>query len=221
MKLTVFNGSPRGKGSNTRILMEHFIEGFTVAGGREVSIEYLVKVKDHPEMVKKFARADNVIIAFPLYTDAMPGIVTAFFEALAPLRGKCAGKKAGFIVQSGFMEGIHSSFIPMYLEKLCKRLGAVYIGTVIKGGVEGIQVMPPSMTKKLFDSFYRLGAYFAAAGEFDPTIMEELIKPFRLGWFGRFIIRLMSLIGLTNFYWNSQLKKNKAYSRRYDRPFAE
>ena len=28
MKLTVFNGSPRGKKSNTTILLEHFLKGF-------------------------------------------------------------------------------------------------------------------------------------------------------------------------------------------------
>ena len=28
MRLTVFNGSPRGKGSNTKVLLEHFTNGF-------------------------------------------------------------------------------------------------------------------------------------------------------------------------------------------------
>lgn len=221
MKLTLFNGSPRGNGSNTRILMERFFEGFTSAGGKDYSTEYLVKVKNHTEYVKKFAGSDTVIIAFPLYTDSMPGIVMAFFEALAPLKGKCAGKRVGFIVQSGFPEAIHSSFIPMYLEKLCKRLGAEYIGTVIKGGVEGIQIMPPSMTKKLFDHFYRLGAHFASAGEFDPNIKDKLAKPFRMGWFSRIFIRLLSGIGVMNFFWDSQLNKNNAFGRRNDAPFAE
>jgi len=221
MKLTVFNGSPRGKGSNTRILMERFFEEFSAAGGKDYSIEYLVKVDEHPDYVRKFTAADTVLIAFPLYTDSMPGIVTAFVEALAPLKGKCAGKKIGFIVQSGFPEAIHSSFIPMYLEKLCKRLGAEYIGTVIKGGVEGIQIMPPSMTKKLFGMFAALGAYFAVAGEFDPYIMAKLAKPFRMGLFSRFFIRLMSKIGVINFFWDSQLKKNNAFGRRFDAPFVK
>jgi len=201
--------------------MEKFFEGFSAGGGKGYSMEYLVKVKEHPEYVKKFAGSDTVIIAFPLYTDSMPGIVTAFFEALATLRGKCAGKRVGFIVQSGFPEAIHSSFIPMFLEKLCKRLGAEYNGTVIKGGVEGIQVMPPSMTKKLFDQFYRLGAHFAAGSGFDPSIRDELAKLFRMGLFARFMIRLLSGLGLMNFYWDSQLKKNKAFGRRFDAPFAE
>ena len=107
----------------------------------------------------------------------------------------------------------------MYLEKLCKRLGCGYLGTVIRGGVEGIQVMPPSMTKKLFAEFHALGAYFGKNTAFDPEVKARLANPFRFGIVMRFVLRLMGALGLMNFFWNMQLKQNKAFDKRFDKPF--
>jgi len=86
MKLTVFNGSPRGKGSSTRVLLEHFLHGFMTAGG--------------------------------------------------------------------------NTNVEKYLEKLASRLGCRYVGTVIKGGCEGIRTRPARRTRKLFESFYQLGQVY-------------------------------------------------------------
>ena len=45
MKLAVFNGSPRGKNSNTRILLEHFQNGFENNGGEVTSPEFRAFLK--------------------------------------------------------------------------------------------------------------------------------------------------------------------------------
>ena len=42
--------------------------------------------------------------------------------------------------------------------------------------VEGIQSMPPWMTKKLFIKFQELGEYFAKNNIFSPEIKEDLEK---------------------------------------------
>jgi hypothetical protein len=94
------------------------------------------------------------------------------------------------------------------------------LGTVIKGGVEGIQIMPPRMTKKLFSQFEQLGRYFAEFQSFDPNIMMQLRKPYKLSPFRITFINLMSKTGLTNFYWNMNLKKNNAYEHRFDKPYS-
>ena len=219
MKLTIFNGSPKGKKSNTEILMNHFIRGFTAAGENQANIAYLVHMKKIDEHVNMFAEAQQVILAFPLYTDAMPGIVKHFIEQLEPLCGKKNNFDMGFLVQSGFPEAHHSRFVEKYLEKLTVRLGGNYLGTVIKGGVEGIQIKPPSMTKKLFNAFYRLGYHFGKTGTFHREIMQSLAKPEHLHVFARFLYKLLALTGLTNFYWNSQLKKNRAYDQRFNKPY--
>lgn len=234
MKLTIFNGSPRGKGSNTKILMDHFMKGFDEAAAAAVkaaegeeeqpkfktNIAYLVKTGDMEEFLEIFEESEKIILAFPLYTDAMPGIVKHFIEQLHPFCSQENNPDIGFVVQSGFPETIHSRYVEKYLEKLAKRLGSKYLGTVIKGGVEGIQVQPSWMTGKLFDAFYRLGLHFGKTGEFDKEIIQLLAKQERMSGFARFIYRLLSLTGFTNFYWNHQLKKNNAYDQRFARPYS-
>ena len=148
MKLALFNGSPRYKKSNSKILLEHFLKGYNRINPEQVPVHYLARYKEEETYRIAFQQADAVLIIFPLYTDSMPGIVKQFFESLVASEIQ-PGKKIGFIVQSGFPEAVHSIYVERYLKKLTQRLKGEYLGTVIKGGVEGIQIMPPWMTKKL------------------------------------------------------------------------
>ena len=221
MELTVFNGSPRGKRSNTKILLEHFINGFMTTDGNTYELAYLNRVKDSDKFIKSFQEAEQVLLVFPLYTDAMPAMVKTFIESLEPFCRGEGNPAIGFIVHSGFPEATQSRYVERYLEKLTRRLGCKYTGTVIKGGTEGIQVQPPSMTRKLFKSFYELGKTFGKTGAFDKQIVLKLAKPERLTKFQLWAFRLLSKIGLTNSYWDSQLKKNNAYEKRFAKPYAK
>lgn len=214
MKLTVFNGSPRGKGSNTKILLEHFINGFMTTDGNTYELAYLNRVKDSDNFIKLFRDAEQVLLAFPLYTDAMPAIVKTFIESLEPLCGKEGNPDIGFIVQSGFPEAIHSRYVERYLEKLAVRLRCRYKGTVVRGGVEGIRALPAKMTRKLFKSFYELGKSFGETGEFDEQIVRRLAQPERLTKFQFWVFKLLG-----HNYWNSMLKKNNAFEKRFDKPY--
>jgi hypothetical protein len=221
MKLTVLNGSPRGRKGNTHILLEHFRRGFEETQGNAWECYELNRVNQQPEAARAFGEAEAALMAYPLYTDAMPGLVKAFIELLEPYCGQEGNPRLGFIVQSGFAESHHSSFVARYNEKLARRLGSVYLGTVIKGGVEGIQVQPESWTRPLYESFYRLGQVFGATGQFDAGIMRQLAQPVRLSWRRRSGYRLLALTGLTNFYWDMQLKKNGVFGQRFARPYEE
>lgn len=221
MELTVFNGSPRGKRSNTKVLLEHFINGFMTTDGNTYELAYLNRVKDSDKFIKSFQEAEQVLLAFPLYTDAMPAMVKTFIESLEPFCRGEGNPAIGFIVHSGFPEAIQSRYVERYLEKLTRRLGCKYTGTVIKGGTEGIRIQPLLMTRKLFKSFYELGKTFGKTGEFDKQIVLKLAKPESLTKFRLWTFRLLSKIGLTNFYWDSQLKKNNAYEKRFAKPYAK
>jgi hypothetical protein len=201
------------------MLLDHFSRGFNETNQNQMNIALLVQTKQIQTHVDLFRQSENVVIAFPLYTDAMPGIVKHFFEALEPLCKTDAHPRLGFIVQSGFPEPIHSRFVERYLEKLAKRLGCGYSGTIVKGGVEGIQVMPAWMTKTLLNTFYQLGKRYAEIHAFDPVLTQKLAPRDRMTTRRLYIFQIMQRLGMSNFYWNSQLKKNNVFNQRFDQPF--
>ncbi len=219
MKLAIFNGSPRQKKSNSTLLINKFIEGYNDYTPYNSDIYYLANIQKMDEHIKAFEEADTVIIIFPLYTDAMPGQVKLFIENITKNSSK--GKNIGFIVQSGFPESYQSTFIERYLIKLSDTMEWNLIGTVLKGGIEGIQVMPPSMTKKLYGHFFELGRYFANTGKFKTEIVNKLRKPFRMSKLSLFLFKIWAFLGLTDLYWNNILKGNGAYEKRFDRPFLQ
>lgn len=176
MRLAVFNGSPRKKTGNTRILLDRFVEGYKTVNTDVVFGAYLKDMQKTEENVKYFQEADIVIIGFPLYTDAMPGVVKYFFEKLWYERPLV--KKLGFIVQSGFPEAIHSTFVEKYLERFAENLGCEYLGTVIKGGGEAIRQTPDKRNRKLFEQFRELGKGLAQTKQLDEIIIKELRKPY-------------------------------------------
>ncbi len=224
MKLLAVNGSPRGKNSNSSVLLNNFIEGckevpeIGVSGADGVKQAYLHNSKAREEAFTAAESAEVLVLCFPLYTDAMPGITKAFIEHLFQKR-PASLKTAGFIVHSGFPESAQSFSVESYLERLCRRMEINYAGTIIKGGSEGLRLMPPAASRKLFERINRAGKYFAENGRFDPTLVEEIKKPYRLNVFARTGFRLLSYTGLTNFYWNMNLKQNGAYKQRNARPF--
>lgn len=221
MQLLVFNGSPRGKGSNTKVLLDHFLNGFMETPGNTNEIAYLNHVKKQDEFVSLFRQADHVLLAFPLYTDAMPAMVKTFIESLQPLCGLDKNKTIGFIVQSGFGEAIHSRYAERYLQKLAARLDCRYTGTIVRGGGEGIKEMPSIMTRGLFKSFHELGIIFGNTGIFDKRIIRRLAKKDRFSPQAKLLLTVLATLGLVDAFWNSQLKKNGVYEKRYDKPYAK
>jgi len=199
-------------------LLEKFGKGFTAAGENQIEISYLVQTKETEKHVTQFKYAEHVILAFPLYTDAMPGIVKLFIEALEPLCGEKENPSLGFVVQSGFPEPYHSRYVEKYLKKLAARLGCSYQGTAVKGGVEGIKIMPGWMTRKVFRLFYELGFKYSKQNGFDKNTLEKLAPWERMSKKRIFLIRVMKFFGLADFYWNSQLKKNNAFDKRFAKP---
>ncbi|MDX2413962.1 MAG: NAD(P)H-dependent oxidoreductase [Bacteroidales bacterium] len=219
MKPVIINGSPRNKKSNSGILIGKFIEGYMTSGSEAPDLFYLADPNQRNRAIDAFNTSNTIIIIFPLYTDCMPGIVKEFFENISPAIPD-KNKRIGFIVQSGFPEAKQSECIERYLKKFTvKRLRSEYLGTIIKGGVEGIQIMPGNMTRNLFSSFKELGANFARTGTFSEEIKARLGTPYKLSRTRIILFRLFKLTGLTNFYWNSRLKKNKAFQKRFDTPY--
>lgn len=216
--ITVFNGSPRGeKGSNTLIMLNEFTRSFK----GHIQLFHLWNVKDTENHMQAFKAAECVWLGFPLYTDCMPSIVTHFIDALQPLLKRSGNPPIGFLVQSGFTESLHSRYMERYLEKLAKRLGSPYLGTIIKGGGEGIHAMPPQANQKLFQNLQRLGESLKNAGKLDEKVLSQIANPERIP---ALIVPLLKKAMRTpafSAYFDGQLQKNGAYENRFDRPFLE
>jgi len=218
MKLTVFNGSPRGSGSNTKILLKHFLAGFCEIEGNTYEIHYLNQVNNHEALVEKFREAETVLLAFPMYTDTTPAMVQHFIECLSPLRGRTGNPPAAFIVQYGFMEAVHGKYLKHYLEKLAARLGSPLLGIATRGGIEGIQAMTAENTKKIFEQFYELGHGFGTTGRFEPELVKVIARKERFTQNGNMAEKMKQILDGTARYWDGMLKSNHAWDNRFDKP---
>lgn len=219
MKLTIFNGSPRGKNSNSSFIIQWLTEGLKDSSPIEHESFYLNNVQKHNEYVQNLIESDYAIIVFPLYTDCMPGLVMAFFEMLEQVRKPLSGLKLGFIIHSGFPEACHSRYMERYAVNLTKELGAEYIGTVIMPSSEGTRVMPEAMNKTRRSLFRQLGEKLIAIGSFDEDILIKIAGKEKMSELSLAVFKLLSKTGLTNFHWNSQMKSNNAYEHNFDRPY--
>jgi len=215
-RLTIFNGSPRGRKGSTPLMLDQLARGF----GGPAETYHLIRMKETQEMVQAFARAECAIIGFPLYTDSMPGIVKHFIEALEPLAGSRSNPPLGFLVQSGFPEGLHSRYVERYLEKLATRMGSPYLGTIVKGGGEGTRSMPPEMTRPFFTNLQTLGAGLTVNGQFDPLVLKAIAKPERYPAILGPVFRIVLRLPFAHAYFDNMLKQNNAYAERFARPFA-
>lgn len=219
MHLAVLNGSPRGTKSNTDLLLAAFLGGFHEEPGHSHELFHLVSRSERPRAAQAFAAADAALLAFPLYVDSMPAPVAEFVELLAPLCGRDDNPRLLFLVQSGFPEACHSRPVERWAEKLSRRLGSPYVGTIVKGGVEGIQAQPAWMRRPLFRRMRALGRGFGREGQLDARLLARLAKPERFGPLSRFALGAF-FSALVAASWNHQLKQNGVLAERDARPYA-
>ncbi|MBP7867401.1 MAG: NAD(P)H-dependent oxidoreductase [Acidobacteria bacterium] len=215
MRLIVCNGSPRGDAGNTRLMADAFLDGFLATPGQTVERFNLNTAKGLAAAVEAFPGADAVMLAFPLYTDAMPGIVKEFIEKLAPFKGREGNPRLLFLVQSGFPEASHCLPVKRYLEKLARRLGCPCDGVIRKGGGEGLRDSGPRKQEKARAPFRELGRQFAAGRAPDPALLKKLAGPPRIP---RPLLRVV-LWFVGKMAWDKELKRNGVFAERKARPY--
>ena len=219
--LTVFNGSPRGKLGNTPILLQKIMDGFISVAGNSAQLMHLYQTENMSEYTKAYKNAHCVLIGFPLYTDGMPGIVKEFIEELEPFMKRKNNPPMAFLVQSGFPEALHSRYVEQYLSSLAERLNSPYLGTLVRGGCEGVRMQSEKFNRKMFATLNALGNQFGTLGGFEKKSIEAFCPLERYPKTSLPIISLMEKSPLLQMYWNSQLKKNKVFKDRFARPYQE
>ncbi len=219
-KLVLFNGSPRGSKGNTPIMLKQFGEGFASIPGNTYELHNLIRLKSLDKYTKAYEEAECVWMGFPLYTDAMPGTVKTFIETLESLKERKENPPLGFLVQSGFPEALHSRYIERYLQKLARRLGAPYLGTIVKGSGEGVRMMPDERNAKLFRALQVLGGEFAQFGALNTELLKEVAGVERYPLISMPFFHAFLRTSFSTWYWDHQLKENGVFEKRFDQPYA-
>lgn len=221
MKLTVFNGSGRGKSGNTAVLVDAFVKGFTALPDNTVEIHTLMQTGRMADFTAAFEQAQCVLMAFPMYTDMVPGVVKAFIETLQPFCGRESNPELLFLIQCGFPEAVQLRALEAYLEKLSRRLGCKHAGAILRGHVEGIRDATPEQRAPLLAQYETLGRTYAETGRLDEKILTGLSQPERIPKPAVFLMRLLAFTNLMDSGWNRELKENNAYGQRFARPDLE
>ena len=209
-KLVIYNGSPRRSGSNSALILQRTAEAL----GDRVEIRDLKKRDKWEEWAEALKNEKDVMFFTPLYVHAMPSHVMEFFGKLQSSEGSIS-----FFVQSGFPESSQSHYLEAYFEQLALRLGRTYLGTAIKGGVEGLQLRPARAQQKITEAMVKAIVNLVCDGSFNLTDIRQLAIPVRFGKVMEILFKLLVRTGLTNYMWDKQLKENDAYKIRFDRPY--
>lgn len=218
MKLSIFNGSPKLGVNNTAVLLEKFIEGFKETEGNEVEIIRMNNEQAYKDAASAFECAEAALIAFPLYTYAMPAGIKTFIEQLEPLLGKCSGKKIAFLVQYGFREAVHARALEKYLEHLSYSLGCEYMGTIIKGGCDGLIKGSPG-NEKILAGAYDIGKTFGATGRFHKKQLDEYSAPEVEKKSNPLLMKIILKL-INKLYWEKAFKKNGVtYEGSFAKPY--
>jgi NAD(P)H-dependent FMN reductase len=206
-------------------MLMRIAEGWERGGDRTTCIFHLAQRDAFGHAVEAYAKADAVVLGMPLYTDSMPALVKTYIEALGSrvdiARAEGANPILGFMIQSGFPEALHSRLLQRYLEKLARRLGASYAGTVVRGGGEALQSMPDEANKKLWERLRTLGEQLALEGRFGAEEQKAVAGIERLSQLQAALATLVTKLPITQFYWYSRLKKNGAWKDRFAAPYGQ
>ena len=174
MHVMIINGSPRVKKySNTDKILNKFTEGLAEQGDTYEQYEVSDR-KQWDDIREAFRKADNILIAIPLYVENIPGLLLEFLETVTPREGDC---DIAYILQGGFAEGAQLRCGEEYLVMLSKHLGCRYKGTLVKGDNFSIRFFEGDMQDRVTGPYKRMGELFAQRGDFDDKECKKFTGP--------------------------------------------
>lgn len=121
MKIGIINGSPRGKKSNSEILINYL---YSLLEGHKINKYYSFFNKIDSEIKSEIHNTDALIFAFPLYVDSIPSSlldILVKFEEEKIINSKT---KIYCIVNNGFFEGKQNQLAILQMKNWCKKIGA-------------------------------------------------------------------------------------------------
>ncbi|UQZ32992.1 hypothetical protein C2I18_05085 [Paenibacillus sp. PK3_47] len=124
MRIALVNGSPKGKSSNSGVLLEKLKP--LISEGNELS-PYRVNVKPlKPEQYRELNEADVLVLAFPLYFDAVPSHLLRMMVEMEEFRQQKPGNPdltVYALINNGFYEGHQCTIAADIVRNWCSRCG--------------------------------------------------------------------------------------------------
>ncbi len=126
-KVMVLNGSPRAPVSNSKLYADIFMKYCSIG------VEYFSVLKNnHSEICVEMERFSDVLLVFPLYTDAVPVTLLNFLKTLE-MNKPHGNPVISVMINCGFMEPMQNDIAVKMIELFCCQNGYKF-GSVLKIG---------------------------------------------------------------------------------------
>lgn len=217
MKITAFNGSPRAEDGNTFVIVESFLQGAQEAGAR---VEHIMLAKqrirhclglyacfaetpgacilrdDMDILIPKLLSSEIIILATPLFMDAMTGIMKTFIDRMRPLvdphfdkdehgesryRNRYTRYPAIVIISSSsYPEQTHFEVMRQLFRRIARTFHTEVIGEIYRGSVELLK-NPPLVLRIPVDKYKNVvriaGREIVQYHRFSEKTRAELERP--------------------------------------------
>lgn len=159
MHTIIVNGSPRGTNGNSQIIINKFLEGYTLDGNTNEL--FCITAKDKwDEISIAISKAENIIVVFPLYAELLPGSLLEFFEYLSNTK-LSKNNKMSFILHSGNLIAGVRGCCKQYLAELTKSLGCDFGGVLVRGNSFFYFNISKEKANELVEPYAEMGKYYS------------------------------------------------------------
>lgn len=218
MRLLICNGSPGGRASVSELMADAIHAGFE-SGGGESAVLHLAEPRDMKRAIEGFATADAVLVVAPLFTESMPALVKAFIESVAESTSGEKSPALGFVIHVRYGESGAASELVRYYERLGARLGCRYLGCAVRGRSQALAGMTSEVALDVLEPLRRIGAQLARGEAFGEQEVKGLAEPVRLSARTAMLRRAWYYLPISQRQFDSQLRANGAFHRRFVRPY--
>lgn len=159
MHTVIINGSPRGTFGNSQIILNKFLEGYSLSG--DTYQQFCVSDKEKwVEIKTSIEKSANIIVIFPLYAELLPGSLLEFFDYLSDAE-LSEQNTMSFILHSGNLVAGVRGCCNDYLKQLTKYLGCSFGGVLIRGNSFFYFNIDSQKAEELVSPYAEMGKYFS------------------------------------------------------------
>jgi hypothetical protein len=215
-------GSAKADGASTSGALGSYLLARLAANGMQTETLLLYRNLRTPErtaaLLAAVDAADLVILAFPLYVDTLPYLVTAALEQIAEHRAaQAAPSPTGFaaIVNCGFPEAHHNDVALAVCGQFARQTGMEWMGGLSLGGGGTVNGQPLAQgggkVRNLVASLDLAANALSAGQPVPPQAVELMAKP---------IISHALYVAVGNLSWHITAWQNGVHGKLGARPFA-